>query len=102
MRVQICGFSLETPRTCKEGEERGARLRGGDLGRHWDRARTRVPEPRTQGRGLRDSRESRLPISGWERAKDPQGIQFKELGVRAWVKGQNPRERSQGGGRGWG
>lgn len=34
MRVQICGFSLETPRTCKEGEERGVKLREGDLGRH--------------------------------------------------------------------
>lgn len=31
--VQIYGFSLETPRTCKEGEERGAELRGEDLGR---------------------------------------------------------------------
>lgn len=34
MRVQICGFSLETPRTCKEGEEKGAKLRGGGLGKH--------------------------------------------------------------------
>lgn len=31
-RVQICGFSLWTPRTCKEGEEKGARLRVRDLG----------------------------------------------------------------------
>lgn len=30
--VQTCGFSPETPRTCKEREERGAGLRGGDLG----------------------------------------------------------------------
>lgn len=30
--VQTCGFNLETPRTCKEREERGARLKGGDLG----------------------------------------------------------------------
>lgn len=52
MRVQICGFSLETPRTCKKGEERGAKLRGG-----MGESRPGVTEPRSQGSGLRDSGE---------------------------------------------
>lgn len=49
MRVQICGFSLGTPRTCKEGEERGARLRGGDPGRAG-----REPGPGFQSQGPRE------------------------------------------------
>lgn len=32
VKVQICDFSLEIPRTCKEGEERGARFREEALG----------------------------------------------------------------------